>query len=103
LERAVSLVVIDTVTGRQANLHTEIAQTLEAAAELAWEPSSRLYAVAYRTVSVNGATRVEAWPETLVIGEELPTLPLWLAVDLCLPLPLEASYSAACHSLRIAR
>src|SRR5207249_120215 len=50
LERAVSVVVIDTVTTRQANLHTEIAQVLEAAEELAWESPSRLSAVAYRTV-----------------------------------------------------
>src|SRR5437588_696750 len=51
LEKAVSLVVIDTVTGRQANLHTEIAKTLETEADLAWETPSRLYAVAYRTLA----------------------------------------------------
>ena len=103
LERAVSLVVIDTVTGRQANLHAEIAKTLETAAELAWEAPSRLYAVAYRTVAAGAATRVETWPEALGIGQELPTLPLWIAADLCLPLTLESSYTMACHSLRIDR
>src|SRR5437588_3692842 len=51
LERSVSVVVIDTVTGRQANLHTEIAKTLETEADLAWETPSRLYAVAYRTLA----------------------------------------------------
>ena len=103
LERGVSVVVIDTVTTRQANLHAEIAQTLEAASELAWEAPSRLYAVAYRTVAVGGPIRVEAWPEALAVGEDLPTLPLWLNAQLSLPLPLESSYTAACHSLRIAR
>jgi hypothetical protein len=103
LERGVSVVVIDTVTNRQANLHAEIAQTLEAASELAWEAPSRLHAVAYRAVAVGGPIRVEAWPEALAAGEDLPTLPLWLTSELCLPLPLETSYTTACHSLRIAR
>ena len=31
----------------------------------------------------------------------LPTLPLWLRVDLCVPLPLETSYTTASHALRI--
>jgi hypothetical protein len=103
LERAVSVVVIDTVTTRQSNLHAEIAQTLEVASDLAWESPSRLYAVAYRAVATEGRTGVEVWPEALAVGNELPTLPLWLAADLCLPLPLEVSYTAALHSLRISR
>ena len=102
LERGVSVVVIDTVTSRQANLHAEIAETLEAASELAWAPS-RLYAVAYRTVAAGRPIRVEIWPEALAVGEDLPTLLLWLTTELCLPLPLETSYTTACHSLRIAR
>jgi hypothetical protein len=103
LERGVSVVVIDTITGRQANLHAELAQILEATAELAWEAPSRLYAGAYRRTTTAGVTRVEAWPEALAVGAELPTLPLWLAGDLCLPLVLEASYMSASHSLRIGR
>jgi len=103
LERAVSVVIIDSVTTRQANLHSEIAQTLEAPSELAWEAPSHLYAVAYRTIADAGASRVEVWPEALSLGAELPTLPLWLAAELCLPLSLQTSYAAACHSLRIDR
>jgi hypothetical protein len=45
--------------------------------------------------------RVEAWPETLTLGKPLPELPLWLALDLCVPLGLEESYLATCQSLRI--
>jgi hypothetical protein len=101
LERGVNVVVLDTVTGRRANLHAEIAQALEAADSLAWESPTHLYALAYRPVARNGQTQVEAWPEPLALGEELPTLPLWIRVDLCLPLPLEASYTAACRALRI--
>jgi hypothetical protein len=103
LERGVSVMVIDTVLGRKANLHAEIAQVLEAATALAWDSPSGLYAVAYRTAAVARETRVEAWPESLVLGGDLPPLPLWISPEMCLALPLEATYAAACHSLRIGR
>lgn len=101
LERGVSVVVVDTVTTRQASMHEELAQVLEAAAGLAWPEGGSLMAVAYRAVLRGGRVEVEVWPESLALGRPLPTLPLWLHADLCLPLPLEATYTAACHSLRI--
>lgn len=101
LERHVSVLVIDTVTGRRANLHADIADALEAREELAWHSSSNLYAVSYRRVSSRRQSRVEVWPKRLALGAELPSLPLWIDADVCLPLPLEASYEAACHSLRV--
>ena len=38
---------------------------------------------------------------SLPLGRTLPVVPLWLGLDLCVPLRLEESYLAACHSLRI--
>ncbi len=102
LECGVAVVVIDTVTARQANLHAQIAQALEAGEGLAWESPSHLYVVAYRRTSVRGQSRVEAWPKRLALGADLPTLPLWIDAESSVALPLEASYNAACHSLRIA-
>jgi hypothetical protein len=102
LERGVGVVVIDTVTARKGNLHAQIAQALDAGEALAWESSSRLYAVAYRRISIRGQGRVEAWPKRLAIGADLPTLPLWIDVDGSIALNLESSHGAACHSLRIA-
>jgi hypothetical protein len=103
LERNVALVIIDTVTTRQTNLHAEIAEALEVGEGLSWESSSRLYAVAYRRTTVRGQSRVEAWPKKLALGADLPTLPLWIDIDISVALPLEESYQAACHSLRIIR
>jgi hypothetical protein len=45
LERGVNVVVLDTVTGRRADLHAEIAQALEAADGLAWDPQKMIYRV----------------------------------------------------------
>jgi len=103
LERGVGLVVLDTVTTRRANLHGEIVAVLEVTADMSWDSPSSLAVVAYRTVAEGGQTRVEAWPEALALDATLPTVPLWLGADLCLPLPLEDSYTAACRSLRILR
>jgi hypothetical protein len=45
--------------------------------------------------------RLEAWWHTLVVGERLPTLPLWLREDLVVALDLEQSYEQACSDLWI--
>jgi len=38
----------------------------------------------------------------LAVGRPLPTLPLWLAADLAVPLGLEPTYEETCRVLRIA-
>jgi len=54
-----------------------------------------------REWTVRKNPRIEVWPETLTLGETLPVMPLWLSLDLSVPLWLEESYLAACRSLRI--
>jgi hypothetical protein len=44
---------------------------------------------------------LETWPQALTLGQPLPTLPLWLADNLVLPLELEESYEETCLVLRI--
>jgi hypothetical protein len=38
---------------------------------------------------------------SLGLGQPLPTLPLWLADNLAVPLELEGSYEETCRALRI--
>jgi hypothetical protein len=101
LEDGVSVVLIDVVTERLANLHAELLQALEATAEPAWQSPTNLYAVSYRRVLNEGRHYLEIWHEPLTLGSPLPTMPLWLDVDLCVPLRLEESYQATCEKLRI--
>jgi hypothetical protein len=102
LKHGIGVVIIDVVTSRSANLHQEVFDLLGAKGRRsAWETPTGLYAVAYRAVTVRKAPRVEVWPEVLKLGESLPTLPLWLALDLSVPVRLEESYVATCRSLRI--
>lgn len=102
LKHGIGVAVVDIVTARSANLHEEIFDVLEVKGRRAtWASPTGLSAVAYRAVTVRKRPRVEVWPEPLALGEALPTLPLWLALDLCVPLGLEESYLTTCRSLRI--
>ncbi len=100
LKQAVSVIIIDVVTERTANLHMDLLEALEVS-QAAWESPTQLYAVAYRPVPVQNHQSIEAWPETLTLGDALPVLPLWLRLDLCLPLQLEETYVDTCSGLRI--
>src|SRR5207249_10459558 len=96
LQHGIGVVIVDVVTSRSANLHREIFAALEAKTRQAdWKSPTGLYAVAYRPVTFRKRPRVEVWPEPFALGDPLPALPLWLALDFCLPAPLEEGYLAA--------
>jgi hypothetical protein len=102
IKHGIGVVIVDVVTSRSANLHDEVFTLLEVKTRrAAWESPTGLYAVAYRPVTVRKKPRVEVWPEPLELGAALPVMPLWLALDLCVPVRLEESYLNTCRSLRI--
>jgi hypothetical protein len=102
LRHGIGVVIVDVVTSRSANLHHELFEVLEVKSRrAAWRSPTGLYAVAYRAVTERKRPRIEAWPAALALGKTLPVLPLWLAPDLYVPLPLEPSYTSTCRSLRI--
>ena len=100
LQKGVSVVIVDIVTSRTANLHNELLQLLQVSME---SPTSLqpLYAVAFRVHGTGDDCVLDAWPELLGIGSRLPTLPLWFSEETSLPLDLDESYLATCQSLRI--
>jgi hypothetical protein len=102
LRERVGVVVIDVVTERLSDMHAELLEATDlAASPLAWHSATNLSAIAYRTAGPNESPRVEAWPEALTLGEPLPTVPLWIAAEVAVPLDLEQGYAAACRTLRI--
>jgi hypothetical protein len=101
LQQRVSVVVVDVVTERHANLHVELMDLLEQTEAAPWPEGQDLYTVAYRTTKENDAWRLDMWPQALALGQPLPTLPLWLASNLAVPLELEATYEETCQVLRI--
>jgi hypothetical protein len=102
LQEQVSVAVVDLVTTRHFNLYRDLLEIFgRTDPSLTPEPSPT-YAVACRGTKKDRTWLLETWPHTLVVGQPLPTLPLWLADDLAVPLELEASYEETCRILRIA-
>jgi hypothetical protein len=101
LNSGASLVVVDVVTDRRANLHQALVELLDLPADALRQSPTNLYAAAYRTVSCEGQHQLEIWHEPLTLSAPLPQLPLWLGVDVVVPLDLEQSYLTTCHDLRI--
>ncbi len=100
--QGVSLIVIDIVTSRDANIHDEMMQVLGHAGAFALPAKPVLYAVAYRPIVRDQAEQIEVWPAPLEIGRPLPVLPLALDAEHCLPIDLEATYMVACQRRRLA-
>lgn len=101
LQQRVSLVVVDTVTNRQADLYAELLELLLLAKGSSDPEAMHLHAAAYRTTKDKEGWRLDTWPERLTVGAPLPTLPLWLASNLSILLDLEASYEETCQVLRL--
>lgn len=64
------------------------------------EPND-LYASAFRPLERNGQPSADVWHEPLSIGLELPTMPLWVRGEICLPVELDKSYERTCREQRI--
>jgi hypothetical protein len=102
LQKGVAVSIVDLVTIRHFNLYAELLGFIgHGDPTLGAEPPD-LYAASSRWVQKGKRTLLEAWSYTLALGQPLPTLPLWLAEDLAVPLELEKSYEQACSDLWIA-
>jgi hypothetical protein len=101
LQHHVSVAIVDLVTTRSSNLYGDLLDLIgHADPSLAPEPPP-LYAAACRWARQGDAWHFRAWAHALALGEPLPTLPLWLADNLAVPLELEATYEETCRVLRI--
>jgi hypothetical protein len=99
LQGGIGLVVVDVVTERAANLHDALLERL--GAPESFYSNAELYAAAYRLVERDGQPSLDIWQEALALGRSLPTMPLWLSGNLCLPIELDAIYERTCREQRI--
>ena len=101
LYSGVSVIIVDVVTQRSGNLHAALLDLLAASMTTPGQNAHDLYASAYRRTRTQHGLELQTWPHVLGIGDSLPTLPLWLDEDVCLPLDLESTYAAACAARRL--
>jgi hypothetical protein len=97
LRQGTGLVIVDVVTDRLANLHNELMAQLG----LEFHLPDALYATAYRLAEVAAQPQLQIWSESLAVGQPLPTLPLWLRGEYCLPIDLAQSYEKTCLEQKI--
>jgi hypothetical protein len=102
LAQGISLIVVDVVTNRHANLHNDLMRLMEAATDLDFPAEVTLYAVAYRPVRRGEQEAIDLWLRRLEVGAALPTLPLRLTGDLFVAVDFEAAYQEACRRRRLA-
>jgi hypothetical protein len=101
LVQGISVIIVDIVTSRRANLHQELCQLLDAADASAFSSDSSLYAIAYRPIRRSDHDEIDIWQHPLAHGRALPTLPLGLRGDLAIPVDFEATYNEACLRKRL--
>ena len=102
LRKGVAVSVVDLVTIRQFNLYAQLMAFVGHPDPSKTAEGPPTYAASCRWLTKGTRARLEAWSHTMAIGQPLPTLPLWLADSLVIPLELEKSYEQACHDLWIA-
>lgn len=97
----VCVAIVDLVTTRRFNLYGDLLDLIgERDPSLASGPPP-LYAAVCRFKREANRPKLETWVHAFALGQPLPTLPLWLADDLAVPLELDASYEETCRTLRI--
>ena len=101
LQEQVSVAIVDVVTTRHFNLYGELLELIGETDPALAPEAPALYAAACRGTKKDNAWLLETWTYPVAIGQPLPTLPLWLADNLAVPLELEASYEETCRILRI--
>jgi hypothetical protein len=101
LQVGIGLVIVDVVTGRLANLHDELMDSMGQAEATRFSADTSLYAAAYRPARRSAGDQIDCWPTPLALGEPLPVLPLALWGGPTLPLDLEATYAEPCRHSRL--
>lgn len=102
LQKGVCVSIVDLVTVRQANLYAELMDSLGQRDPVLEPVPPNLYAVTLRSRGLeNRRSHLDVWFHPMALGQPLPTIPIWLAPDLRVLLPLETSYEEACAVLGI--
>lgn len=102
LRKGVAVSIVDVVTTRQFNLYAELMAFVGHPDPTMSDTTPHLYATSCRLIRREPKAVLQSWSHALALGQPLPTLPLWLAEKLVVPLDLEASYERTCRDLRIA-
>ncbi len=97
LRDGVGLVIVDIVTSRRANLHSDLMERLGESADEADD----LYLAAYRPLTGESGPALSLWYRPLRLGAELPPTLLFLKEGPIVEVPLAETYRETCLDLKI--
>lgn len=101
LRNGVAVDIVDIVAARHFNLYVELMAFIGHPDRTLGPEPPAVYATSCRWLRKSDRAVLQTWSHTLIIGQPLPTLPLWLTHTLYVPLDLERSYEQACYDLSI--
>ena len=102
LQQGVCVSLVDLVSVRRVNLYADLLTLIGAVDPQLAPTPPHLYAVTLRSRKPSrGRSLLDAWFYPMAIGQQLPTLPIWLTGDERVELPLETSYKETCRVLGI--
>ena len=93
--------IVDVVSTLHHNLYAELLRLVNGVDPSLGDDPPPMYATTLRTRFEQRRKLMDTWYHPLVLGQPLPTLPIWLHETLAVSLDLESSYEEACRTLRI--
>ena len=101
LYQGISVIIVDIVNNRRANLHNEILELMNGGDSLRLAAEANLYTVAYQPLRRDKEDVIDVWRSPLALGQPLPTLPLGLRADLVIAVDFEETYAETCRRKQI--
>lgn len=102
LQEDVCVALVDLVTIRQSNLYGDVLELIGRPDLAAGVQDTFLYAATLRgRKPLRQRPLLDTWFYPMIVGQPLPSLPIWLDVDLRVMLDLEVCYEEACRLLHI--
>jgi hypothetical protein len=101
LQERVSVILVDVVTTRTPNLYRGLLDLIGQSDPSLSPEAPPLYTAACRLTKRDNRWLLETWTLSLELGRPLPTMPLWLADNLAVPLELEECYEQSRRILNI--
>lgn len=101
LNHGICVSIVDIVTTCDFNLYAELLDAIESSDPALGDEPPPIYAVTMRVRRDGRRKLMDNWYHPLILGQPLPTLPVWLHATHAISLELEASYEESCRTLRI--
>ena len=101
LKHDICVSIVDVVSTSDFNLYANMLNFLESTNPALGDQPPPMYAVTVRMRYEGHRRMMDNWYHPLAIGQQLPTLPIWLKETRAISLELEASYEETCRTLRI--